>query len=823
MGLHTGEGVLAGDDYVGIDVHRAARIMSAGHGGQILVSEATRALIGSDLSDGATLRDLGDHRLKDLRQPEHLFQVQHPDLPSDFPPLRSLSARPNNLPIQLTSFVDRDQETTDVRTLLSAARLVTLMGVGGTGKTRLALHVAAGSVETFRDGVWLVELASITNPALVAETVVDVLGARQPSRAAADALRETLADRTVLLIMDNCEHVLGAVAELCSDLLRRCPGLRVLATSRESLDVPGEAIYRVPPLSLPDGHALPPHSLDAYAATRLFVERARLYRPDLAPDPEEARTIARIALRLDGIPLAIELAAARTKVLSVAQIADRLDDRFRLLTGGARSGLSHHQTLQAAMDWSYDLLADEERALFRTLAVFAGGFSLDAAESVWRWDGSGAGDILDVLTRLVDKSLVLAEHLPSGEFRYRMLETVRRYALDRLVESGEAGEARSRHRDHFRRLVEEAEPDLVGPRQKAWLDRLELEHDNLRAALEWSTADQGSGEAGLRMAAGLWWFWEIRGYWSEGRRWLRDLLARPAPAWTEARVKALNAAASLALRQLDLDEATMLAEQSLEHARQLGDNRTAASCLVILGLRACRLADFTQAQALGDESLNLSQQVGDHWGAAWAQATLGIVARERRDFERAKSLLEQSLRQVRLMGHQWGVAAVLTNLGLIAAEEGTTERAAAYFEEAADLFRDLGDKSFMAYTLLNLGANAIARSDYARASERFAESLSLRWELKELPGVATCLTALGCVAARLQDFRRAAVLCGAADALREITGASVPQWFRAEYERSLATVRDHLGQTDFSSAWEEGRLMPAEEAVALATGALQTA
>ncbi len=814
MGLHTGEGNLAGGDYVGLDVHRAARITSAGHGGQILLSQATGALIEHDPPDGVALRDLGPHRLKDLQRPEHIFQVLHADVPPDFPALQSLDAMPNNLPVQLTSFIGRERDMVEVKRLLGTTHLLTLLGPGGTGKTRLSLQIAADCLDLLRDGVWLVELAPISDPAFVPQTVASALGIREPGRAAMEALVEFLRPKSLMLVLDNCEHVLAAAADLSAALLRQAPNLRILATSRETLGIAGELSYRVPPLSLPDPDAVPsPEAVGQFAAMRLFVERATFHQTGFKVTRSNVRVIAEICRRLDGIPLAIELAAARVKVLSVEQISARLDDRFHLLTGGVRTDLPHHQTLRAAMDWSYDLLPEEERALFRRLSVFVGGFTLETAESVCAGDAIEAPQVLDLLSRLVDKSLVTVDDSAGSEVRYRLLETVRQYGLDRLVEAREAEAVRNRHRAFFMNLAERAELEFHGVLQKVWLDRLEADHDNLRAALEWSRADPQGAEAGLRLASSLWWFWEVRGFWSEGRRRLNAALARTEEIPTAARAKALTAAGALALRQGDLAEAGTLAQQSLELSRQLGDKRTTASCLVILGVYACRLEDYKRAEALGGESLTLSREVGDNWGTAWAQSILGLVAREEKDHAKARALLEESLGRMRALGHQWGIAIVLSNLGVLARDLGEFERAVPLFEEALNLFRQLGDKGFTAYSQLNLGIVASALGEHARAGRLYAACLALRKELEDWRGVATCLAALACTAAGLGDFDRAARLFGAAEAQRDRVGAGISAVIRREYDRRVEETAQGLGAESFKAAWAAGRALAFEQAI----------
>ncbi len=547
MGAHTGEPVAIPGDYTGLDVHRVARICGAAHGGQILLSLATSVLIEDRLPPEVGLRDLGSHRLKDLQGPEKLFQVLHPALPAEFPRPLSLDARATNLPRPLTSFVGRVHESAEVKRLLPTTCLLTLTGSGGSGKTRLALQVAADVLGEYADGVWLVELAAVPGPALVPQTVASALGVREvPGRPLQATLLEYLGHRTLLVVLDNCEHLIEASAHLVQTLLEACPGLRILATSREPLGVPGEVAWRVPSLSLPDPRRLPSvDDLGACEAVRLFVERAAAVHPAFRLTPQNAPAVATVVRRLDGIPLAVELAAARVPALTVAQIAERLDDRFRLLTGGRRTALPRQQTLRATMDWSYQLLPERERVLLRRLAVFAGGWTLGAVEAVCGGDGIEGLAVFDLLTQLVFKSLVIMDE-QVGDVRYRLLETVRQYGRDRLLESEETVPVRGRHLVWYRDLAEQAETELMGAGQAAWLDRLEAEHANIRAALEWATGGR-EVEVGLRLAGAVWRFWFVRGYFAEGRARLQALLAKGAEVPPAVRAKALKAAGNLAV------------------------------------------------------------------------------------------------------------------------------------------------------------------------------------------------------------------------------------------------------------------------------------
>ncbi len=850
MGLHTGEPLSADAGYVGMDVHRAARISSAGHGGQVLLSQTTRELVAEDLLEGVGLRDLGEHRLKDLARPQHLFQVMVADLPSEFPPLNALDALPNNLPIQLTSFIGRGREITEVKRVLSTTRLLTLTGAGGSGKTRLALQVSAEVLEEFKDGVWLVELAAMSDPTLVPQTVASVLGVHEQSgRPVLTTLSDLLQPKQVLLVLDNCEHLVAACGHLAGTLLRACPSLRILATSREMLGIPGESIWRVPPLSVPSPRHPPTlEHLTQYEAVRLFVERAVYSQQGFAVTNGNAPAVVQVCHRLDGIPLAIELAAARVKVLAVEQIAARLDDRFRLLTGGSRSTLPHHQTLRAAMDWSHDLLLEKERILFRRLSVFAGGWTLEAAEAVCSGDGIEETEILDLLTQLVDKSLVLVE-TQSGEARYRLLETVRQYGNDRLVESGESDRLRTRHLD-FSLKQAEAVQDLTGPAVDAWIQRMEIEHDNMRAALEWSSTSGAMGTT-LRLAVALSTFWNRHSYWTEGRKWLELVLASMSGASPSLRAEALQGAGMLAWFQGDIRRAVLRLEESVALARELGDKKNMADSLNILGVAAYRQGDYGRTVALIEESLELSRELGRT--EPFALYLMGIVSRLRGDYERAEVLGKESLALNRGLGRQRHIALSLDSLGLLAYYRGDYTQAQALCEEALALFRELGDKfgiagslnslalaacgqgnyeqadalceesltesrevsdkGAMARSLNVLGRVANHHSEYERGAALLRESLALFREMRDKLGIIRCVGGLADVAWGHAFSERAARMYGAAEGLRESIGAALPLADRLELDQNVSTVRSQIGKDAFAAAWDAGRAMTLEQAI----------
>ena len=776
-GLHTGVVERRDNDYFGSPVNRAARIMSAAHGGQVLLSQAVVDGAREKLPTAVSLRDQGKVRLKDLSTPEHVYQVVHPQLRQEFPALRSLESTPNNLPQQTTSFIGREKELAELRRLLVRTRLLTLTGSGGCGKTRLGLQLAADSLEQYPDGAWLVELAPLVDPGLVPQMVATVLGLKEePAKPIRQTLAVHLMDKRLLLLLDNCEHLLDGCAQLVDTLLRRCPQVTVLASSREALGIAGEQAYRVPSLSLPDPkQAQTPASIAPFEAVQLFADRALLARPDFEATDQNAATLASICYRLDGIPLAIELAAARLRSLSVEEIHRKLDQRFRLLTGGSRTALPRQQTLRSLIDWSYELLRELEQQLLQRLSVFAGGWTLDAAERVCAGDGVADRDVLDLLTSLVDKSLVVAEQ-SDGHYRYRLLETVRQYARDRLLESGDGEVARERHRDYFLALAMEAEPKLRGRAQAEWLQRLEEERENLRASLEWSLAETGSG-AGLRFGQALERFWLTRGYLSEGREWWTRVLGTPgAEEGTPGRATALNAAGVLAFYQADYPAAVARHQESLAIRRQLDDRRGLATSLNNLGNVLCEQGDLASARRLYEESL--------------------VIKRE--------------------LGEQEGIANSVNNLGIVAAEQGDFASARKLFEESLAIMRELGEGSGIAHALINLGRVAFDQGDYPSAGVRYDESLAILHQLGDRPGIANSLEGRATVVAALGGALHAARIWGAAQRLREEIGSPLPQNERRRYDQWVAAARAALGDdAAFDRAWQEGCAWTRELAIAL--------
>jgi len=771
IALHTGAVETRDDDYFGQPLNRVARLLSTGCGGQTLLSQATYELSRDSLPEGISLRDLGAHHLKDLARPEQVFELRHHGLPGDFPPIKSLSTHPNNLPEQLTSFIGRDTEIAEIEGLLTKTRVLTVTGSGGSGKTRLCLQVAAHSFEQFPDGVWFVEFAPLADPALVPQTVSTVLGLKErPGESITQTLLEHIKYKQLLLLLDNCEHLLDRCASLANLLARQCPRITILATSREPLGIAGERTYRVPSLSLPDRKQAPtPNTLSQYESVQLFIDRALLVRQDFQVSNNNAPAVASLCYHLDGIPLAIELAAARMRSLSVEEIDAKLDQRFRLLTGGSRTALPRQQTLRALIDWSYDLLRDPEKQLLQRLSVFAGGWTLAAVEAVCTDDDAEGAAALDLLTSLADKSLVLAEQT-NGHSRFGMLETVHRYACERLAERGGGDAVRQRHQDYFLALAEEAEPNLKGADQAVWLQCLEAEHENLRAALDWSLTDAGSAK-GVRLCGALHRFWEARGHLSEGREWCERVLRKArGDERTRERAKALFSAGALSLHQGDYPAAGALLQESLAIRREVGERSAIAASLNTLGSVAHDQGDYPKARALYEESLAIRRGLGDRGGVADSLNNLGGVAHSQGDYAGARALLEESLAIQRELGDRGGIAASLNNLGYLAHNEGDYARARALHEECLAISRELEDRFLIAASLSNMGDVAGEMRDYPAAEALFVQSLAIRRELGDQRGIAVSLSNLGNVAQEQRDDPRARVLHEESLAIRRVLG-----------------------------------------------------
>jgi predicted ATPase/class 3 adenylate cyclase len=774
IGLHTGEATLVGNEYLGLDVHRAARVASAGHGGQVLVSETTRALVDHVLAPGLTLKDLGMHRLKDLARPERLYQLTVEGLPADFPPLKTLEATPNNLPTQLTSFIGRDDQVREAKGLLARSRLLTLTGPGGTGKTRLSLEIAAEVLDQFSDGVYFVPLSAVHDPELVASAIAQALAiSTTGSRRPIDALLDYLREKQTLLVLDNFEQVLKA-APIATQLLEGSAGLRVLVSSRTVLRVSGEQEFPVPPLAVPNLKALPSlAALSQFEAVRLFIERAVAVKPDFQATNENAPAIAGICERVDGLPLAIELAAARVKLFSPQALLSRLEKSLSALGTGARDAPERQQTLRGAILWSYDMLDERGRRLLARFSVFARGGSLEQLEPVCGPPSDVGGDVVEALDQLADQSLL--RRLPDfDEPRFLMLQTIRDFAAERLEESGEAHLIRDRHVQTYIALAQHAQPYLFGPRRKEWLDRLEDDNDNFRAALDWTVSSGDAGSA-MELSAGLWRFWQMRGHLHEGRRRMDGVLAmRNSGEFPKERLAALEAAGGLAYWQADMPVAQRFYDECLDLTRKLGDDLALANALYNAAFpRVVSRAAIPEARPMLEEALPLYRKIGDQTGVARVLWGIGNALFFAREYADARPVLEEAVALNRKLDDQFGLGWSIHTLGLVTFNLDDFQRARASWIEAIQLFAAAGD----------------------------------------VPGIVLQLDNLSALARHDGDFLRAGRLWAAAGAHQVSSGTGLGRLLREEEGRS---GREGLNDHEAAQVWAEGQAMTLEQAVAYA-------
>ena len=734
---------------------------------------------------------------------------------------RHLAARgPTNLPSQLTSFIGRRRERAEVRRLFGSSRIVTLTGPGGSGKTRIAIQVAMDMLGEQPQGVWLVELESLDDPAFVPQTVASVLGVQEePGRPLLETLAQTIVAKEMLLVVDNCEHLAGAVASAAEGLLRECPLLRILATSREPLGLRGELVWRVPMLSVPDIRTAAVKTKDIvarYESVRLFVDRAVAAHPSFQLTDKNASAVAQICHRLDGIPLAIELAAVRVKALPVEKILSRLADRFQLLTGGSRTALPRQQTLRATVDWSYELLSHKERVLLNRVTVFAGGFTLEAAEGVCPNGEIKDSEVLDLVSALADKSLVVPEETDEGG-RYRLLETIRDYGGEKLRDTGEALAVAGRHGDYFIAFAETAEPELRGSEQALWLKRIEQEHDNVRLAIRACVA-RGDSSGALRLAGALWRFWYVRGYWEEGRKRLGEVLPMAgAAARTPAHAKALHGGAVLARVQGDFGAAESMLEESLRIAVELGAQGAIADALFERGNVANQQEDLVAARGFYEQALALRRELNDRPGIALTSHGLGVVAYAMGDPAAARALYEEAIAIQRERGNLRAEAAGLNGLGDVALYQGDLAAAREFQNRSLAIQRELGDKSGIAFSLRLLGRIAVREGDIATARGLLAESLVIFKEVGDTGGVADSIEAIAEFSAAAGDAERALRLAGAAAAHREAIHVPLAGPDREQLERSLAAARDKLGQGAAERIFSAGRALGLDQAVREAT------
>ena len=782
VALHSGDAERRENDYFGQTLNRVARLLAAGHGGQTLVSHVTAELLHEVLPAGLYLRDMGERKLKDLGRPERIFQLVAPDLPSDFPPLRSLEVLPNNLPAQVTSFVGRSKDISVVKGLLNKTRLLTLTGPGGTGKTRLGIQVAAELLDRFPQGVWLVELATISDPTQVPEAIAGAMDIREEhGRAALETLVHALRTRRLLLVMDNCEHLLDACARIASTLLRSCPELRILATSREALSIEGETIQHVSPLKVVEferpEYARSVDKVAQIEAVQLFLERASAARPEFELTAANALVVAKICWRLDGIPLAIELAAARVKVLTLEQILEQLDDRFRLLSAGNRAAQSRQQTLGALIDWSYDLLSEPERILLRRLSVFVAGRTVAMAEEVCAGDGIEKRAIQNLLSALVEKSLLIVEPGPNGESRYTMLESVWDYCDEKLAQHQETSRYRRKHLDFFVWFAERIEPELFGPDQKAWFDILSIEQFNLTMALRFSREQRETTTQGLRLAGAISRYWEVRSYLTEGYEHFQSLLA----AGVEDVPPAVLAKAELGAGRLSWCQSRT--SDALRHYRMAQESYRRSGNMDIVGL---------------------------------VEAFLGFVERDggdpgtaRAHFYRAAILAEEQ-DCIRML------AAALNGLSSLAADERDFGVARDAKERILAVLRSQGDQWIVALTIGSLGRVCFMAEDYAAAQAYLREFLRLVCELGNKWTIPYAIELIADVCLRQAEAQRAVQLYGAASEQREALALDFTPTELTAHLAAMTRLRAALPAEEFDLEWHRGRSLGIQAAIELA-------
>jgi predicted ATPase/class 3 adenylate cyclase len=811
IGLHTGHAEERNADYFGPAVNRIARLVSIGHGGQILLSGVTRELAYGDLPRGSSLVDLGSHRLKDLIEPEQVWQLAASGLPSEFPPLNSLDARPNNLPAQVTTLIGRERDLDDIRTLIGKHRLVTVAGSGGIGKTRVALHLGADLIDRFPDGVWFADLAPIADTELVASVIAKAIGLSQvEGRRVDESISQWLKRKTSLLILDNCEHLLGAVAAIADVILRSCPNVRLLATSREALGIAGEAVHRLPSLAVPESGSTP-RVEDAlrYGAVALFADRAALVDTRFVLNDDTAPIVADICRRLDGIALAIELAAARVKVLSIPNLAQRLSERFKILTGGSRTALPRQKTLSALIDWSYDLLTTQEKMLFDRLGIFAGGFSLDAATVVCSGDALEANAILDLLSSLTDKSLVVAD-IGERQTRYRLLESTRAYALERLAAAGEHQPLACRHGECFRDLALEADARYGIGSTLEWLSTVELDVDNFRAVLEWALTDGNDPVLAGTVAGALGPLWFDGGQTVEGRYWIGRAQAQLEEAAHPKIAARMWRALAMFSDGKGIHDCAVRAMALYESA---GDRSGVAWALGSLGRGLLLMGHLEEASTANARALAAMRELADRPGVATCLARHASIQLTRGDLIAARDLSAEALAAYKALHDEAGTAIVLANLAELEFRDGRADQALRFVGEAVEIHTRGKNALALARVQTNSAAYLIALGEIDRAREAVREGLRGARRARRAQGIAISIQHLALVGALHGDSHRASQLVGFVNAQYREIGAEREYTETWAFEKLMAALREHLSEAEIDGLTTEGAAWSEDQAV----------
>ena len=815
MGLHSGVCAEQDGDFFGPVINRTSRLHATAHGGQVVLSEATAGLVRDQLPDGADLRDLGQHRLKDLGRPERIFELMAPGLESGFPPLQSLESPdlPNNLPEQVSTFIGRETELAEIRQLIDRGRLVTLVGAGGAGKTRLALQVAVELLDGSGRGVWYVELATISDPDLVMRMIASALGLREESgRPLVETVIDAMAARDVLLVIDNCEHLIASVADAAHQLLRACPGLHLLATSQQPLGIEAEWVYRVPSLAVPPPDATGP--MVRFDAVQFFVHRAQQRQSGFVVDDANSALVIDLCRRLDGIPLAIELAAVRLDTLSLTEIHQRLDDRFRLLTGGSRTALARQQTLQATVDWSYELLSELEGLVLCHLSVFAGGFTIEAAQAMFAGDAFEQFDVVETVRSLSTKSLVEADSNDAS--RFHLNESIRHYAADRLVDRGASTHhaAREAHARIYLSLVQRAAPGLIGADQRVWLERLEVERDNLRVAMSYLLGTTARHEQALRFGISLRRFWHARGYWGEGHELLAAALALPgAHAPRQLRALALNAAGQMCVRRSDHAAGERYYEEALQLGQVLNDEAVIAESLA-------GLAWFALSEGRRGDGVPLVDQALEHARSSGNRQVIGLVLERRAsidltDLDRSRSDYAEALEHLRAVHDLFSIGIVENNMADLELLDGNPEKARRHLDAAIAICHELDDKSVV-YCYLNLGTAGVLSGDHIAARSAYLLSLHGAQRTGDQFIIANSVLGIALCASAEGHEAEAAELHGVADGLLAALGGVLEVTETKLHDEDQLKLRANLGDDQFATLHAAGLALEATEGVARA-------
>ncbi|MFZ1461879.1 MAG: tetratricopeptide repeat protein [Ignavibacteria bacterium] len=857
MGIHTGKSEWNGSDYMGyVTLARTQRIMSAAYGGQILISENVYEMFSEN---SISVRDLGNRRLKDLIQPVNLYQILSTEIPADFPPLKTLDARPNNLPVQLTNFIGRETDISEIKKTLTNSRLITLLGPGGTGKTRLSMQIAADMIDEYSNGVFIAEIAQVSEPSLIIQTVMNSLGVNEVKGQSQDlTLSEFLKEKEMIIIMDNCEHLIKECAEIAEKLLLKCRKLKIIATSREALNCSGERTYKVPPLSLPDQNLKnSPEKLTQYEAVRLFIERALVINQEFRVTNENAPALANICYQLDGIPLAIELAAARINVLSLDGINERLRDRFKLLTGGKRTALPRQQTLRALIDWSYDLLSEKEKILWQRLTIFSGGWTFEASEKVCSDEILEEYEILDLLGNLIDKSLVKVTET-DNVFRYTILETIKKYGNEKLTESGKRDELQEKYFNYFFELAKDSETGLTGNEQKEWINKMALENENIRECLNWSL--KYNPESSLKMSVALGKFWELRSHFTEALESLRKRIDISESAeliwkakaiyWTgffyihqgkyaeskkylnqclvifnetnnkEGEALTMISLATIGLFETDYESLFSYSEKSLSLSKEINNRSYIARNKQNTALGLMQQGKYEDARSMFQESITVYRELNDHAQLAKIIGNIGALEYLLSNFDKARSAFEESL-QIRLeLGDRQGIAIALCNLGSVAYMVKDFDESQRWLEESLEITEEIGDKRISVTTLGTLGSIAVDSGDYSKAVKLHRRSIEIADEIGDKYSMAKGIEGFAMILVALKKYKAGCFMAAKYISLLKASNKNMIEGELIRIEEIKTTLKSNLNDDEFHKYWSEGETMTIEKVLEYAASML---